>query len=255
MKSIYGLIRENRKALQVGLILYASILLFSSCGNKFDSQASSDLEEDSFTGSWILYESWQGCENDGEDKIPIEITRKDNRTILTVAGQAINCQVLDLTLQCAGQLEHKDGSLHEYTNLTLWLDENRKISGEAAWAVRKPSGVSCSGTSTISSAPSVKEISADSGAIRIENRTEDQFKLLNIVPCEVSFSPWGENKMRKNNVLAPKEDYQINGIPEGCYSVRVCKEFDAYDNSNCIVYHQNIYVEKNIVHTIALGLD
>lgn len=91
------------------------------------------------------------------------------------------------------------------------------------------------------------------GAIRIENNTSVNFELLNIVPCAVSYYPWGPNQMLNESSLDPSEDYQINGIPEGCYSVRACVDTDAPDNAGCIVYHQNIYVEKGKLYTINLG--
>ncbi len=228
------------------------------CAGKSDSDPNSSPSPEtpgpSFEGTWVLTETYQNCEGDMVDAsdIWIEIDQKKNGAEFIVGGEELECQIEGQALQCSGEVAYQGDMVQDYSQLTLELTSDGSLKGDASWQIRQDESLYCEGTSSITGIPVDQSLAREDGAIRIENHTSESFELINIVPCEVSYQPWGPNQMLFDNALDPDEDYQINGIPDGCYSLRACTQIPAPDDSGCIVYHQNVYVEAGTLHTIKL---
>lgn len=239
--------------------LFLSVLLVAAgCANHSDSDSGSDQNEDilSFSGEWVITETYTDCDETQIEASDIwtEIVQNEGDATLIIDEDQFSCEADSEKLQCAGQVQYDDELIQEYSELNLKLNGDGTIYGDAKWTIHQSDSnqVECSGTSAITGQSAESYTAAEEGAIRVENNTTDSYALINIVPCEVSSSPWGPNQMLNDDSLDPSENYQINGIPQGCYSVRACSDTDVSDNTNCIVYHQNIYVEEGELYSISL---
>ncbi len=125
----------------------------SECpGTYYFSPYSPDtLPTETFSGTWNVVETLQGCQGriSGGDQYTIEIIQNGANATLSMDDQIFNCTVSSDELVCSRRYEFENGTYLNYGEYRLWFNDNNMLEGIARWTRHSTSDETCSGVSTI----------------------------------------------------------------------------------------------------------
>jgi hypothetical protein len=204
------------------------IIIIAACGSDNPTVHNDPIPEPdettNFEGTHTIYEERKECDNFmmGQFDYKVTIEQTGNKAQLKSGDQSLACTIQADELSCEGTITSDNGNRTSYTNYTLYLNNDKSLTGSAEWTYYTQNG-NFSGRSDLTTTQPAE------GSILIHNLLYATYQSSNLTPC-------GSNSWNPRSINLGYDGYlYIYDINPGCYIVYICEDPAPLDSTGCRV--------------------
>jgi hypothetical protein len=194
-----------------------TIIFITGCGSdnptvRDDPNPKPD-ETTNFEGTYTIYEELKGL---GYDTYDVTIKQNGDDAQLISGDQSLACTIHEDELSCQGTITSDNGNRFNYTNYTLFLNDDKSLTGSAEWTYYTEND-NFSGRSDLTT------IQPEVGSLIVLNDTNITLRTYNFTACSSNPS----NPQLLDPPIEPHTFIYVADIDPGCYYLTFCTDENA----------------------------